>query len=452
MSNDIICAVSTPAGVGGIAVIRVSGHGAIEAVDRLWRGKRLSRVESHTAHLGTITDPATGEAVDCAVATVFRGPHSFTGDDTVELSIHGSLWLQKEVTSLLCRTQSVRMAQAGEFTRRAFLSGNLDLTQAEAVADIIAADSHAAHRIASTHLRGGFSKKLADMRNRMVELASLLELELDFSEEDIEFASRENLISLATAIADEADRLAASFQQGDALLHGVPVAIIGPTNAGKSSLLNALIGDDRAIVSHIHGTTRDIVEDTITIEGIRFRLRDTAGLRDTADTIESIGIERSRNAASTARLLLVVTAPDTPISWTELTKGITVPDNVIAVANKCDIGSYLPDGLPPHIATVKTSAKTSEGITALRHAMAETARPDNSDENAILVTNARHAEALTATSAALHRLIDGLENARPTDLAAEDLRDAIHHLGAITGAITTPELLSTVFSRFCIGK
>lgn len=452
MSNDIICAVSTPAGVGGIAVIRVSGPGAIEAVDSVWRGKRLSRVESHTAHLGTITDPATDEDIDCAIATVFRGPHSFTGEDTVELSVHGSLWLQKEVTTLLCRTQNIRMAQAGEFTRRAFLSGNLDLTQAEAVADIIAAESHTAHRIASTHLRGGFSKKLTDMRSRMVELASLLELELDFSEEDIEFASRENLISLAATIANEADRLAASFQQGDALLHGVPVAIIGPTNAGKSSLLNALVGDDRAIVSHIHGTTRDIVEDTVTIEGIRFRLRDTAGLRDTADTIENIGIERSRIAASTARLLLVVIAPDTPISWAELTKGITVPDNVIAVANKSDLGSYLPEGLPPHIPTVKTSAKTSEGITTLRHAMAEAVGLGNSDENAVLVTNARHAEALTATSAALLRLIDGLENARPTDLAAEDLRDALHHLGTITGAITTPELLSTVFSRFCIGK
>lgn len=457
MNSDTICAVSTPAGVGGIAVVRVSGPAAIETVDSLWRGKPLRHAETHTAHFGTIVDPATGEEVDQAVATLFRGPKSFTGEDTVELSVHGSLWLQREVVDLICRVSAgkVRPAEPGEFTRRAFLSGNLDLVQAEAVADIIAADSAAAHRVASSQLRGGFSMKLAEMRTRLVELASLLELELDFSEEEVEFASREKLIALSSEIVDETERLSRSFSTGDAILHGVSTAIIGPTNVGKSSLLNALTGDDRAIVSDIHGTTRDIVEDTVTIDGIRFRLRDTAGLRHTDDTIENIGISRSRAAAASARLLLIVTAADSPATWTELTEGLELPEATILVINKsdlnpagCGICGDVPDGIP----AVTVSARTGVGLDHLRSAMVAHAGAAIADSNALIVTNARHAEALNATTDALRRLIAALRSGIPTDLAAEDLRDALHHLGTITGAITTPQILTTIFTRFCIGK
>lgn len=451
MKEEIICAVSTPAGVGGIAVVRISGPGAIAAADALWKGKSLQEAVSHTVHLGLIIDQ-DGNAVDTAVATVFRAPHSFTGEDTVELSVHGSLWLQQHVPTLLCRLPGVRMADAGEFTRRAFVNGRLDLTQAEAVADVIAADSEAAHRVASRQLRGGFSAKLADMRADLVELASLLELELDFSEEDVEFASRPKLISLATDIADEADRLASSFQAGDAILHGIPVAIIGPTNAGKSSLLNALTGDDRAIVSPVHGTTRDIVEDTITINGVKFRLRDTAGLRQSDDEVETIGIERSRKAASKARLLLVVTSPDSTALWHDIISGIDVPGAVIAVSNKSDIGPALPSDLPEEIPVAYTCAKRGDGIDNLKKLMIDMTVGMTADTNAVYVTNIRHAQALTDTSAALRRLVEGLENSVPADLVAEELREALHHLGTITGAITTPELLATVFSRFCVGK
>ncbi|MDE6125702.1 MAG: tRNA uridine-5-carboxymethylaminomethyl(34) synthesis GTPase MnmE, partial [Muribaculaceae bacterium] len=288
-----ICAISTPAGTGGIAVVRVSGPDAIGTVSRLWRGKPLSKCDSHTAHLGQLVDPGRdSEPLDQAVATIFRGPNSFTGEDVVELSVHGSRFVQAELIRLLCGN-GARLAEPGEFTRRAFAAGKMDLAQAEAVADVIAANSRAALRIANRQMRGAFSERLATLRDQLLELAALLELELDFSEEDVEFASRNRLRDIAGQILDEIERLRSSFAAGTAIKDGIPVAIAGPTNAGKSSLLNALLNDDRAIVSDIHGTTRDTVEDTMSIGDHLFRFIDTAGIRETYDAIEQAGIRRS---------------------------------------------------------------------------------------------------------------------------------------------------------------
>jgi tRNA modification GTPase len=305
--NDIanICAISTAPGVGGIAVARVSGPEAINIVDKIWHGKKLADVASHTAHLGNIDD-RSGNTLDQAVATVFRAPASFTGEDVVEISVHGSTYIQAELIATLVAA-GARLAEPGEFTRRAFTAGKMDLAQAEAIADLIASQSRAAHRVAMSQMRGGVSKRLAQLRDQLIELASLLELELDFSEEDVEFASRTRLIDIAQQIYAEVTRLHKSFDAGSAIKNGIPIAIVGDTNAGKSSLLNALVGDERAIVSNIHGTTRDIVEDTVTIGNNLFRLMDTAGLRDTTDPVEQIGIERSHRAMQKASITLLVT-------------------------------------------------------------------------------------------------------------------------------------------------
>lgn len=284
IDNDTICAVSTPAGTGGIAVARVSGPQAICIADRLWRGRRLTEATSHTAHYGSLTD-LDGRTIDDCVATVFRAPRSFTGEDVVEFSIHGSIFVQKETINALVAA-GARLAERGEFTRRAFASGKMDLAQAEGVADLIASRSRAAHDMAIKQMKGGFSKRLSQLHDTLLELASLLELELDFSEEDVEFASRGKLMAQAVEMRDEIKRLAASFDSGNAIKEGIPVAIVGPTNVGKSSLLNALVGDERAIVSDIHGTTRDLIEDTVNIGDYTFRFIDTAGLRDTSDRIE----------------------------------------------------------------------------------------------------------------------------------------------------------------------
>ena len=444
---DTICAISTPAGTGGIAVVRISGPRAIEAASAIWHGVRLDSAESHTAHLGTVIDPDTSEAVDQAVATVYRAPRSYTCDDTVELSVHGSLWVQREVIRLLCRCDGVRLAEAGEFTRRAFAAGRIDLAQAEAVADMIGARSRAEARLALSQLRGSYSDGLARLRQSLLELAALLELELDFSEEDVEFASRSRLRQLAAEVCETLRRLHTSFAAGHAVKEGIPVAIIGATNAGKSSLLNALVGDDRAIVSPVHGTTRDIVEDTLTLGDYRLRLMDTAGLRHTDDPVEAIGIDRSRNAARRAALILHVVDATSP----EPVDADTGDTPVLLVINKTDLAPLPPDTPPDAIAT---SAATGYGIDHLKAAIAATierqlglgASPD------MIVTNERHAAALARAAEAAQRVINALDADLPGDLIAQDLRETLHHLGEITGAITTPEILATIFSRFCIGK
>lgn len=303
-----ICAISTPPGIGGIAIIRISGPEAIAIADRVWRGKSLGEAASHTAHLGVIVDPSTGNELDQAVATLFRGPRSFTGEDVVEFSVHGSRWIQTELINLLIRN-GCRLADAGEFTRRAFTNGRIDLAEAEAVADVIAAESEAANRVAQQQLRGSFSRCLGRLRDGLVELASLIELELDFAEEHVEFADRGRLLALARETLATVDSLSASFATGQAIKNGIPVAIVGAPNAGKSSLLNLLLHDDRAIVSDIPGTTRDTIEDTTVVDGLSFRFIDTAGLRQTSDAIENLGIERTWTAVSRAALYCGLSIP-----------------------------------------------------------------------------------------------------------------------------------------------
>lgn len=449
-SADTICAISTPPGSGGIAVIRISGKDAIAIADKIWKGRLLSAAATHTAHLGEIVDPDTGQIIDQSVATVFRAPGTFTGEDVVEVSVHGSRWIQKQLIAILCR-QGCRSALPGEFTRRAYASGKLDLAQAEAVADVIASSSQAAHRLAMSQLRGQYSHRLSQMRQQLVDLASLLELELDFSEEDVEFASRDHLLQLATSLKNELGSLADTFDTGAAIKDGIPVAIIGPTNAGKSSLLNALLGDERAIVSDIHGTTRDIVEDTLEIGPYLIRFRDTAGLRHTSDTIEQLGIERSHQAARTAQIIIYVVDP-TQAEIKEIPDDIPA-ERIIYAINKTDTGAQ--EALTyPSESTVRISARTGEGIDNLKDIIQRriAALTPSDTENTLIVTNARHAQAMRAAATSAAAVIDGLRSSLPPDLIAQDLREAIRHLASVTGEITTPELLQNIFANFCIGK
>lgn len=449
--NETICAISTPAGVGGIAVVRISGPQAISIADSIWQGKRLADAATHSVHYGTILDKH-GNVVDDCVATVYRAPKSFTGEDVVELSVHGSVYVQKTAVTLL-NDAGARLAERGEFTRRAFANGKMDLAQAEGVADLIASRSRAAHDIAIRQMKGGFSQRLAAMHDNLLQLASLLELELDFSEEDVEFASRSKLYDQAVALRDEIVRLAASFDNGNAIKEGIPVAIIGPTNVGKSSLLNALVGDDRAIVSDIHGTTRDLIEDTIAIGDFSFRFIDTAGIRDTSDTIERLGIDRSLQAISRATILLQVIDAAAPQSM-QLETNLTDNQHLIAVINKTDMAS-------PEIAKtlignaetiVEVSAKTLDGIDNLRATLIDIAQSLLGNTGDIIVTNARHRQALLNALPPIERVIDGLKTNLSGDFIAQDLREVLHHLGTITGTVTTSDILTTIFSRFCIGK
>jgi tRNA modification GTPase len=437
-------------------VARVSGPEAINIVDKIWHGKKLADVASHTAHLGNIDD-RSGNTLDQAVATVFRAPASFTGEDVVEISVHGSTYIQAELIATLVAA-GARLAEPGEFTRRAFTAGKMDLAQAEAIADLIASQSRAAHRVAMSQMRGGVSKRLAQLRDQLIELASLLELELDFSEEDVEFASRTRLIDIAQQIYAEVTRLHKSFDAGSAIKNGIPIAIVGDTNAGKSSLLNALVGDERAIVSNIHGTTRDIVEDTVTIGNNLFRLMDTAGLRDTTDPVEQIGIERSHRAMQKASITLLVTDAGAQINQATIDAAKQSGSYIIAVVNKTDISDptatvqKLSDTLPEGAPIVNVSALTGEGIDQLTEAIDNYAGTQLSSPGDILITNARHAQALAEAAESTQAIIAGLSNNIPGDLVAQDVRQTIHILGAITGTITSDNLLHTIFSRFCIGK
>lgn len=454
VSGDTIAAISTPPGTGGIAVVRVSGLDAIDVVGRIWLGKALLSVPSHTVHLGTILD-TEGKPLDQGLATIMRGPRSYTGEDTVELSVHGSPYIQREVLESLIKA-GARMAEPGEFTRRAYAAGNLDLAQAEAVADTIAANSRAAHRLAINQMRGHYSDHLTDLRRQLVDLASLLELELDFSEEDVEFADRKRLLDLATQLREQIERLHRSFRQGNAIKNGIPVAIIGATNAGKSSLLNAIVGDERAIVSHIHGTTRDTIEETITIGNYQYRLIDTAGLRATDDPIEQAGIARSRRAGELADITLYIVDANAP----RLPEEPLDPDTTIIVINKTDIAKPVAiETIREQVSTypniIEISALTGQGIDDLTNAINETTRKRTETDGAnpdLLVTNLRHANALAEALDPIRRVIDGLRNGLSGDLIAQDLRATIHALATITGDIPSTELLSTIFSRFCVGK
>lgn len=464
-TNDTICAISTPPGIGGIAVCRLSGPDAIAIADSVWKGKPLADAASHTAHLGTVLDHS-GQPLDQAVATLYRAPGSFTTQDTVEFAVHGSAYIQREIIASLCAA-GARLAAPGEFTRRAFVAGRFDLTQAEAIADLISATTRAQQRIALSQMKGSISRRIADLRQQLIDLASLVELELDFSEEDVTFASRTQLRQLAVDIHSRLSSLHQSFAAGQAIKNGIPTAIVGATNAGKSSLLNALTGDDRAIVSDIHGTTRDIIEDTIPLPcGQILRLMDTAGLRQTSDTVEQLGIERTNNAVRNASLIIAVAditqSPHT-IRATVVDLRRKAPDTPLILAlNKTDLlpaeksshDGCMKDISDANIKILTISAKTGQGIPDLirtldSHAAALT---ETGDTEGLVITNARHAQALSEATDDLARVIDAIDLNISGDLLAQDIRQAIHHLAALTGDISSDTLLQTIFSRFCIGK
>ena len=442
-SHDTIIAPATATG-GALSVIRLSGRDAVAIADRLFRGRRpLASCASHTAHFGTIV--RDGETIDEVVATLFLAPNSYTGDDTVEFSCHGSAYILREVLQAGLQA-GARMAEPGEFTRRAYLSGRMDLAQAEAVADLIASNSQTAHRLATHQLRGGYSSALDTLREELLSLTALLELELDFGEEDVEFADRNLLRRTMQAISHEITRLRHSFQLGNALKEGVPVAIVGAPNVGKSTLLNRLLSEERAMVSEIAGTTRDVIEEQLTIEGITFRFLDTAGLRATDDRLEQMGIERTKQSIARARIIIWVTeATDTAVKPPFVTSG---EQTLIRLCNKIDTAraTTLPQGAIP------ISARTGEGIERLLKALVE-ALPATSEEQTI-VTNARHYEALTTASEALGEALSGLDHGLPTDLLSEEIRSVIAAIGSITarGEILPTEVLSHIFGHFCIGK
>ena len=455
--GDTICAVSTPQGRGGIAVIRVSGPQALDIVQRCWQGKPLADMATHTVHLGNVVDH-DGELLDQVVLTIFRAPNSFTGEDVVELTCHGSTWIQQQVIHALIDA-GCRHAMAGEFTRRAFANGRMDLSQAEAVADVIEAQSRVAHHVAMNQMRGRYSDELHGLRDKLLRFVSLIELELDFSEEDVTFADRGEVTALARDIHALISRLADSYRDGNAIRNGMPVAIVGQTNAGKSTLLNALLRDDRALVSDIHGTTRDTIEDTIVMGGTLFRFIDTAGIRQSSDTVERMGIERSWQAIDKANVVLWVvdvTSADTSMARDILAR--CKGKALIAVLNKTDLDddiatrSELNDILPEGTQVVAMSAKNVDDVEALRALIVEAATQPEVDADAVIVTNARHYEALIRAREALTRAIDGLDNGLSGDLLGQDIRECLHWLGSITGEVTTDDILGEIFSHFCIGK
>ncbi len=493
--QSTIAAVSTPAGTGGIAVIRISGPDAIEIVGGAWRGKPLKEIAGHTATLGKYVS-TSGELIDECLATLFRAPRSFTGEDVVEISVHGSVWIQREIMADLIR-RGARAAGPGEFTQRAFLNGRLDLAQAEGVADLIAASSKAAHDLAVSQTRGRFSREFEALRERLIEFASLLELELDFSEEDVEFADRANLRSLAGAILAKVERLADSYASGAVLKDGIPVVIAGIPNAGKSSLLNMLLGEDKAIVTDIPGTTRDVVEDTAEIDGILFRFTDTAGLRKSDDMVESIGIERAKEKIRTARIVIWVFDPfaDAARQISEIREIMREdPDRkLIVLVNKSDLAGeknhrmtespdtdeFIPETGHLHNEgndtasltegaqrgddadasfesvikdAIPFSAKTGEGFGMLKQRLKEMSYNGYDPGQELIVTNARHYEALTRGAESLRQAIAGIDSNLSADFIAQDVREALHFLGTITGSVTTPDLLTSIFTHFCIGK
>lgn len=441
LDHEIIVAPATALG-GAIAVIRMSGCGAIECCDRVFSGRKpLGEVGSHTVHYGRIVDRE--RVVDDVLVAVFRAPHSYTGEDSVEISIHGSRYIASEVIALLCR-HGARPATAGEFSARAFAEGKIDLSQAEAIADLIAADSRAAHAMASTQMRGGYSEALRGLRDKLLETATLLELELDFSEEDVEFADRTHLREILGTTDRMIGRLMQSFATGNAIRSGIRVVIAGEPNVGKSTLLNRLIDDDRAMVSDIAGTTRDTIEEEAIIDGIRFRFIDTAGLRTTDDRLEQMGIDRTQKAIGSARIVVRMVEP-TAKSVEPLALGDGARE--IVVVNKTDLSAERNiEG------AIYISARENRGIDTLRHALCSTVDTEGIYRGDAVVSNARHYDALARAHDAIEQAQAGLDGGISSELVAEELRAATDALGEITGEITSDDILKSVFSRFCIGK
>ena len=482
-NEDTICAPATVPGTGAISVIRVSGPDALVIADNVitCRKGSISEAAGYTIKFGNIYDDS-GALLDEVLVSVFRAPHSYTGENSVEISCHASSFIASSVMNLLYAA-GARAAEPGEFTQRAFLNGKMDLAQAEAVADVIASQNAAAHRIAFKQMKGGFSSELKGMRAELLELVSLMELELDFSEEEVEFADRSRLDSLLGQLIAHVGRLIDSFKLGNAIKNGVPVAIAGATNTGKSTLLNALLGEDRAIVSDVHGTTRDTVEETLNIDGVLFRFIDTAGLRETEEIVEKIGIERTfkkigeasivlgmidltRDFESTCATIreivekvdfssqkLVILLNKTDIC--NVNKNVSTVNYIVSLLDSKGIESRLAENTTDsteQTPIIAISAKTGTGINTLRSVLAASQRDLLADSDTTLVTNQRHVQALSDARTSLLRVQEGLAFGLPTDLAAQDIREAIYHLGSIVGEISTDEVLGNIFRNFCIGK
>ena len=466
--NTNICALSTPQGQGAIAVIRLSGEDTPEIVGKIFTSVGGKAPLPYKMQFGAIKDG--DRLIDECLVVTFRAPHSYTGENSAEIYCHGSQYIVQEILKLLLKL-GVKMAEPGEFSKRAFLNGKLDLAQAEAVADLISSETEAAHRIAMQQMKGGFSAELKVMRDDLLNLVSLMELELDFSEEDVEFADRSQLTQLLSAVSARVTQLIESFSLGNVIKNGVPTAIVGATNTGKSTLLNTLVGEERAIVSNIHGTTRDVIEDTMNLGGITFRFIDTAGIRETKETIEIIGIERTYQKLRSASVVILVLDASRPEniddSLHNLVGKISSRQQLIILLNKIDeipasgVDVFIEkikdlcvaDSLSP-IAVLPISAKKGLNVDALRNTLVESqgALSNSASGSGTLVTNVRHYQALMDAQIALDRVEDGLASGIPTDLVAQDIREALYHLGSIVGEINTEEILGNIFGRFCIGK
>lgn len=456
MHNDTIVALATPSGPGAIAIIRLSGKDAIKIASLVFNsvlGKKLADQKTHTVHLGNILD---GERIiDEVLATLFKNPQSYTGENVVEFSCHGSSYIQQEIIQLLLR-KGCRMATAGEFTLQAFLNGKMDLSQAEAVADLIASDSKASHQLAIQQMRGGFTTEIEELRVQLLDFASLIELELDFSEEDVEFASRNDFQKLIKKTTSLLKNLIDSFATGNVLKNGIPVAIIGRPNSGKSTLLNVLLNEDRAIVSNIAGTTRDTIEDEITIDGIRFRFIDTAGIRNTKDEIEKIGVEKALEKLKNSAIYIYLfdsTEMDMNDVKIELESFSTTSSQLI-VANKIDkasksvLNTIKNSALP----VLSISAKKKESIDQLKKSLLVLAGKEALDKNQLIVTNSRHYDILLKSLEEIIKVQNGIDQNLSGDLLAIDLRQALYYLGEITGKVSNDDLLGNIFANFCIGK
>ncbi len=459
--SDTIAAIATPPGTGAIAILRISGKNSLQTALKCFKPKNShltpETIRSHQLYFGEIRK--NGKVLDEVLLSYFKSPHSYTGEEAVEISCHGSEYIQQALLQTLLDA-GARLANPGEFTLRAFLNGKMDLAQAEAVADLIASESKAAHQMAIRQMRGGFSEKIAGLRSKLVHFASLLELELDFSEEDVEFANRQQFFVLLAEIKTEISRLMASFQMGNVLKKGIPVAIIGKPNVGKSTLLNAILNEERALVSEIPGTTRDAIEDTIALEGYTFRFIDTAGLRKSEDVVENMGIEKTYDKIEQARLILYVCDISSLNKQSAETllqeyKSYIQDKNkhFILVANKIDKLEEIPGHLKEllELETVFVSAKRKENIHLLAETLVNHVKNDDPGDN-ILVNNSRHYEALRHALDAIEAVQNGFDNGLPTDLIAIDVRQALYHLGSITGEVTSDEILGNIFGKFCIGK
>ncbi|WAC40930.1 tRNA uridine-5-carboxymethylaminomethyl(34) synthesis GTPase MnmE [Pedobacter sp. SL55] len=451
LNNDTIIALSTPPGSGAIGVIRLSGPEAISLTNQVFASKDLEQQATHTLHFGLIKD---GEVmVDEVVVALFVGPKSYTKENVVEISCHGSNYIIQQIISLLV-SKGARAAKPGEFTLRAFLNGGLDLSQAEAVADLIASDNKASHEVAMQQMRGGFSSELKDLREQLIHFASMIELELDFAEEDVEFANRDQLLALVQRINKVLHRLIHSFEVGNVIKNGVPVVIAGKPNVGKSTLLNALLNEERAIVSDIAGTTRDTIEDEININGVVFRFIDTAGIRETADVIEAKGVERTLDKMKQAKLIIyLVDAQETEAEVLVQLEGLSkqsIP--YLFIVNKAELLNASQKDFYQQQGALLISAKEKLGMDVLETALLEKVNLSHVNTSETLVTNIRHVEALKQTQNALNRVLENIHNPVTSDFLAMDIKQALHYLGEITGTVTTDDLLENIFTKFCIGK